>query len=121
VEIRICAVAEGRYEMNAAAKNKPASLGAGLVKKGAAVAGVGPAATSAQAGSLAAEGATGAVGSDATPGAGATAAKVYAKALTVKLDSQRYMRLKLLGLERGKSSQQLLVEALDALLERAAQ
>lgn len=104
--------------MNAAAKNKPASLGAGLVKKGAAVAGAGPAATSAQAGSLASEGATGAVGSDAT-GAGATAAKVYAKALTVKLDSERYMRLKLLGLERGKSSQQLLVEALDALLEQA--
>jgi hypothetical protein len=103
--------------MNAAAKSKPASLGAGLVRKGEAA----PAAASTQAGSLSADAATGAVGSDATPGAGETAAKVvYAKALTVKLDSERYMRLKLLGLERGKSSQQLLVEALDALLEQAA-
>lgn len=44
----------------------------------------------------------------------------YAKALTLKLDQGRYQALKLEGIKRGRSSQQILLEALDGWLERAA-
>lgn len=44
----------------------------------------------------------------------------YFKALTVKLDRERYMELKQLGLLRDQSSQDLLVEALDAFLKKAS-
>lgn len=40
----------------------------------------------------------------------------YWKSLTLKLDQRRFMQLKRIGLEEGKSSQSLLVEALDMLL-----
>ena len=40
------------------------------------------------------------------------------KALTLKLDDARYRALKLAGLERSKSSQEILVEALDRWLEQ---
>ena len=40
----------------------------------------------------------------------------YLKAMTLKLDMKRYMQLKRLGLDRGKSSQELLVEAVDQFL-----
>lgn len=40
----------------------------------------------------------------------------YAKALTLKLDQERYQALKMAGIKAGKSSQQILVEALDAYL-----
>lgn len=43
-------------------------------------------------------------------------ASSYHKALTLKLDRQRYEGLKLLGLREDKSSQELLTEALDTLL-----
>lgn len=42
----------------------------------------------------------------------------YYKALTFKLDRTRYNKLKTLGLELDKSSQELLTEALDALLDK---
>ena len=74
---------------------KPASLGAGLVKKGQAA----PARPEETAKVQALAG-------------GAT----YHKALTLKLDRRRYEALKLLGLREDKSSQELLTEALDALL-----
>ena len=41
---------------------------------------------------------------------------VYYKALTLKLDKARYQALKQLGLQEDKSSQELLTEAVDALL-----
>lgn len=44
----------------------------------------------------------------------------YAKALTLKLDQERYQSLKMAGIRTGKSSQQILTEALDAWLTRAA-
>lgn len=45
----------------------------------------------------------------------------YYKALTVKLDKQRYQALKSAGVQLDKSSQDIFVEALDAYLERLAQ
>lgn len=44
----------------------------------------------------------------------AKSASTYFKSLTLKLDEDRYRALKLLGLELGRSSQHILVEALDA-------
>lgn len=44
--------------------------------------------------------------------------KDYHKSLTVKLDKDRYFRLKEVGLKHDKSSQELFIEALDALLAR---
>lgn len=100
--------------MNAATKNKPASLGAGLVRKGEAA----PAQALADAPTVdtppvqshAIE-----LGHASSP---ASAGRAYHKALTVKLDKGRYTRLKLIGLETGKSSQQLIVEALDAMFRK---
>ncbi|WP_029528566.1 ribbon-helix-helix domain-containing protein [Polaromonas glacialis] len=43
----------------------------------------------------------------------------YLKAMTLKLDGERYRQLKQLGLDRGKTSQELLVEAVDMLLGRS--
>lgn len=42
----------------------------------------------------------------------------YAKALTLKLDLERYQSLKMAGIRTGKSSQQILTEALDGWLAR---
>jgi hypothetical protein len=42
----------------------------------------------------------------------------YLKAMTLKLDGERYRQLKQLGLDRGKTSQELLVEAVDMLLAK---
>ncbi|MDA8258293.1 MAG: hypothetical protein M0Z99_22140 [Betaproteobacteria bacterium] len=42
----------------------------------------------------------------------------YYKALTLKLDRTRYNKLKTLGLELDKSTQDLLTKALDALLDK---
>lgn len=42
-----------------------------------------------------------------------SSATTYHKSLTVKLDEQRYMALKLAGLEMDTSSQEIFVEALD--------
>lgn len=39
------------------------------------------------------------------------------KAMTLKLDRERYMSIKKIGLDEGKSSQQLLSEAVDLLLK----
>jgi hypothetical protein len=44
----------------------------------------------------------------------------YYKALTFKLDRVRYNKLKTLGLELDKSTQELLTEALDDLLRKHA-
>jgi hypothetical protein len=44
--------------------------------------------------------------------------KDYHKSLTVKLDKERYFHLKEVGLKYDKSSQELFIEALDALLAR---
>lgn len=44
----------------------------------------------------------------------------YLKAMTLKLDGERYRQLKQLGLDRGKTSQELLVEAVDMLLSRSS-
>ncbi|MGB4497902.1 MAG: hypothetical protein WBI40_04320 [Methylococcaceae bacterium] len=44
--------------------------------------------------------------------------KDYHKSLTVKLDKDRYFHLKEVGLKYDKSSQDLFIEALDALLAR---
>ena len=74
--------------------HKPSTLSAGLVAvKGQAAAGAQP---------------------QAAP---ATPATVYFKAMTLKVDQVRYRRLKQMGLELDKTSQQLLIEALDALLD----
>ena len=43
----------------------------------------------------------------------------YLKAMTLKLDGERYRQLKQLGLDRDKSSQELLVEAVDMLLAKS--
>lgn len=40
----------------------------------------------------------------------------YFKAMTLKIDRQRYRRLKQMGLDMNKTSQQLLIEAVDLLL-----
>lgn len=42
----------------------------------------------------------------------------YAKALTLKLDQERYEALKMAGIRTGKSSQQILTEALDGWLKK---
>jgi hypothetical protein len=44
--------------------------------------------------------------------------KDYHKSLTVKLDKERYFHLKEVGLKYDKSSQELFIEALDALLAK---
>lgn len=44
----------------------------------------------------------------------------YHKALTLKLDAERYKALKLIGLEQGTTSQEILVEALDLWLASQA-
>lgn len=49
-----------------------------------------------------------------------TLAMGYLKAMTLKLDGERYRQLKQLGLDRGKTSQELLVEAVDMLLSRSS-
>lgn len=62
----------------------------------------------------------------APPSAGSKGAEVkaerqratYAKALTLKLDQERYQALKMAGIRTGKSSQQILTEALDGWLAR---
>lgn len=79
-------------------QNKPAALSAGLIAvKGQAV-------SAAQ---------------DAPPPMPAPAMG-YLKAMTLKLDGERYRQLKQLGLDRGKTSQELLVEAVDMLLSRSS-
>ena len=80
--------------------SKTASLTAGLVaKKGQAM----PAAAS-----VAVE----------TPVAAPSAVASYYKALTVKLDRNRYETLKNAGLKLDKKSQEIFVEALDAYLAK---
>ena len=44
----------------------------------------------------------------------------YFKAMTLKIDRQRYKRLKQMGLDLNKTSQQLLIEAVDLLLSGKA-
>lgn len=41
----------------------------------------------------------------------------YFKAMTLKIDKTRYRRLKQMGLDLDKTSQQLLIEAVDLLLK----
>lgn len=82
--------------------SKTASLTAGLVaKKGQAM----PAAVA-----VAAE----------VPAAAPSVVAAYYKALTVKLDRNRYETLKNAGLKLDKKSQEIFVEALDAYLARVA-
>jgi hypothetical protein len=82
--------------------SKTASLTAGLVaRKGQAV----PAAD------------TGA-GAEPPPVSAPSAAAMYYKALTVKLDRNRYETLKNAGLKLDKKSQEIFVEALDAYLAK---
>jgi hypothetical protein len=50
-----------------------------------------------------------------------TAATDYYKALTVKLDRERYEALKTLGVKLDKKSQEIFVEALDLYLQQTAQ
>lgn len=50
--------------------------------------------------------------------AGKTAAMDYYKALTVKLDRERYESLKNLGVKLDKKSQEIFVEALDLWLKQ---
>lgn len=45
----------------------------------------------------------------------------YYKALTVKLDRERYEALKTLGVKLDKKSQEIFVEALDLYLQQTAQ
>ncbi|MDA8260754.1 MAG: hypothetical protein M0Z99_34830 [Betaproteobacteria bacterium] len=80
-------------------KPKTASLTGGLVAKKGAAAPSAPQAAVAPAKSA-----------DAGPG--------YYKALTLKLDRERYSKLKTLGLTLDKSSQELLTEAVDDLLRK---
>jgi len=42
----------------------------------------------------------------------------YLKAMTLKLDRVRFMKLKQVGLDQGKTSQTLLTEAVDLLLKK---
>lgn len=85
-------------------QNKPAALSAGLIAvKGQAVS--------------AAQGAPPPV---AHPPPMPAPAMGYLKAMTLKLDGERYRQLKQLGLDRGKTSQELLVEAVDMLLSRSS-
>ena len=80
-------------------KPKTAMLTGGLVAKKGAAAPSAPQAPMAMAAPKPA---------DAGPG--------YYKALTLKLDRERYNKLKTLGLALDKSSQELLIEAVDDLL-----
>ena len=81
--------------------SKTASLTAGLVaKKGQAM----PAAAAA--------------GAVEAPAAAPSAVASYYKALTVKLDRNRYETLKNAGLKLDKKSQETFVEALDAYLAK---
>jgi hypothetical protein len=81
--------------------SKTASLTAGLVaRKGQAV----PAATDTSA--------------EPPPVLAPSAAAMYYKALTVKLDRNRYETLKNAGLKLDKKSQEIFVEALDAYLAK---
>lgn len=50
----------------------------------------------------------------------AEAAPAYYKALTVKLDRERYETLKNAGVKLDKKSQEIFVEALDAYLAKVA-
>jgi hypothetical protein len=50
-----------------------------------------------------------------------TATPDYYKALTVKLDRERYEALKTLGVKLDKKSQEIFVEALDLYLQQTAQ
>ena len=86
----------------------PAPLTAKLVEKGAAV--PAPAVASGHAALPVAE-----VAKNVDTQA-AKSASTYHKALTLKLDEARYRKLKLAGLEFDLSSQEILVEALDAWL-----
>lgn len=89
---------------------KPSSLTAGLVKKGDAK----PASTTSVSTVAAATPATPVV---EKPASKSTAGQIlYYKALTLKLDRPRFEALKKVGLTLDKSSQNLLVEALDAYL-----
>lgn len=49
-----------------------------------------------------------------------TSALDYYKALTVKLDRERYEALKTLGVKLDKKSQEIFVEALDLYLQKSA-
>jgi hypothetical protein len=81
--------------------SKTASLTAGLVaRKGQAV----PAAAD--------------TGAEPPPVSAPSAAAMYYKALTVKLDRNRYETLKNAGLKLDKKSQEIFVEALDAYLAK---
>ena len=82
--------------------SKTASLTAGLVaKKGQAMPAAAAAAVEA-------------------PTAAPSAVASYYKALTVKLDRNRYETLKNAGLKLDKKSQEIFVEALDAYLAKVA-
>ena len=54
------------------------------------------------------------------PAAAPSAVAAYYKALTVKLDRNRYETLKNAGLKLDKKSQEIFVEALDAYLAKVA-
>jgi len=54
------------------------------------------------------------------PAAAPSAVASYYKALTVKLDRNRYETLKNAGLKLDKKSQEIFVEALDAYLAKVA-
>ena len=54
------------------------------------------------------------------PAAASSAVVAYYKALTVKLDRNRYETLKNAGLKLDKKSQEIFVEALDAYLAKVA-
>lgn len=89
--------------------SKPASLGAGIVKKGEArpvVAEISPVAPAVVAAPV----------SEDKASAKAQAAGYY-KALTVKLDRERYEALKAAGVKNDKRSQEIFVDALDAWLK----
>ena len=49
---------------------------------------------------------------------GSLAARAKPVAVTVKLDEARYQKLKMLGLTTRRSSQDIIVQALDAYLDR---
>lgn len=55
---------------------------------------------------------------DASRPAAKTAAQDYYKALTVKLDRERYESLKNLGVKLDKKSQEIFVEALDLWIKQ---
>ena len=97
--------------MNATKTSKPASLGAGLVRKGDAA--------PAPAASVSVDAnASAAVAAQAPAPAAAVGVEEKHVKLSLKLDEHRYTRLRLLGVERRASSQALLVEAVDLLLEK---